>query len=227
MSFNHTESNDNPSVDPGESTLRRLIDHSNTAWTDLLNQYFDRVYRWCRDGGLNAEDAADVTQDVFVSVLGSMPRYRSDDGQFAGWLRRITQRRVADFHRRRSEVAVGGDANDWFSQLSHSIVDATPNPPKNSTTRSNTPPRCAPEWLRSIGLDRDRLSVVLVQAQTQFSSNTWQAFWMTAVEDRSAVDVAFDLGMSRNAVYIAKSRVIAAIRDTVEPPPPHPDQDRT
>jgi RNA polymerase sigma-70 factor (ECF subfamily) len=42
----------------------------------------------------------------------------------------------------------------------------------------------------------------------EFEDRTWQAFWRVTVEGQAAADVARDLGMSRNAVYIARSRIL-------------------
>jgi RNA polymerase sigma-70 factor (ECF subfamily) len=49
-----------------------------------------------------------------------------------------------------------------------------------------------------------------------FEPKSWQAFWQTAVEGRSAPDVAADLGLTANAVRIAKSRVRARLREEMD-----------
>ena len=49
----------------------------------------------------------------------------------------------------------------------------------------------------------------------EFQPTTWNAFWKTAVEGASPKDVGRELGMSPGAVYVAKSRVIARLRDEI------------
>jgi RNA polymerase sigma-70 factor (ECF subfamily) len=49
----------------------------------------------------------------------------------------------------------------------------------------------------------------------EFQPNTWQAFWRTAVEGRAVQDVGAELRMKSGAVYVAKSRVLARLREEV------------
>ena len=55
------------------------------------------------------------------------------------------------------------------------------------------------------------------QVKNEFAESTWQAFWKTGVENRPVAVVADELGLSAGAVYIARSRVLARLRDRVEP----------
>ena len=50
----------------------------------------------------------------------------------------------------------------------------------------------------------------------EFQPATWQAFWGTAVEGRQAQEVGAALKMTSGAVYVAKSRVLARLRDEVQ-----------
>ena len=50
----------------------------------------------------------------------------------------------------------------------------------------------------------------------EFQENTWQAFWQTAVEGLSAADAANRIGISAGAIYVAKSRVLARLKQEVE-----------
>ena len=46
-----------------------------------------------------------------------------------------------------------------------------------------------------------------------FSEASWQAFLRVVMEDQLPEDVARDLAMTPNAVYIAKSRILHRLRD--------------
>lgn len=45
-----------------------------------------------------------------------------------------------------------------------------------------------------------------------FAPHTWQAFWLTTIDDLPAAEVGRRLGISVGAVYIAKSRVPTRLR---------------
>lgn len=193
--------------DPGTTTLHRLRELDNLAWVDLVTQYFDRVYRWCIEAGLDEHTSSDVAQEVFVSALGSLHRFKRDDSSsFGGWLRRITQRRVADYLRRRPEVAAGGtDSLKMFSQIAsirHSLDESTEGLEDQNKTLSD--------------IQDDRLLAVVAKAQTEFETTTWQAFWMSTVDGRSTTDIALELGITKNAVYLAKSRITKRLRAILE-----------
>ena len=52
--------------------------------------------------------------------------------------------------------------------------------------------------------------------RSDFREPTWQAFWQTAVQDQDNRQVADQLQMSVGAVYIAKSRVLARLKEVIE-----------
>jgi RNA polymerase sigma-70 factor (ECF subfamily) len=54
------------------------------------------------------------------------------------------------------------------------------------------------------------------QVRGEFTPSTWEAFWRTAVEGRRPGEVASDLHLSTGAVYIARSRVLARLRQRIE-----------
>jgi RNA polymerase sigma-70 factor (ECF subfamily) len=58
-------------------------------------------------------------------------------------------------------------------------------------------------------------AVVAAQVRGDFQESTWQAFWLTAVEGQAPTQVAADLNLSVAAVYLAKSRVMARLKERV------------
>jgi RNA polymerase sigma-70 factor (ECF subfamily) len=46
----------------------------------------------------------------------------------------------------------------------------------------------------------------------EFAPATWRAFWGVVVDGRRAIEVAADLRLSANAVYLARGRVLRRLR---------------
>jgi RNA polymerase sigma-70 factor (ECF subfamily) len=46
-----------------------------------------------------------------------------------------------------------------------------------------------------------------------FEPRTWDAFWRVTIDGQSPADVAADLGVSANVVYLARSRVLRRLAD--------------
>lgn len=178
--------------------LDHLKERRPDAWRRLVALYGPLVYRWCRQAGLAAEDANDLVQEVFQAVAVHLPDYRYDrpGDSLRGWLRTITHNKVCNFFRSRAAAirAPGGtDAQRRLEQI--------PDCPADDSD-------LAQQMEDETGLAHRALAMI----RAEFEDRTWQAFFATTVENRSGRDVAADLGMSVQAVYKAKSRVLQRIR---------------
>src|SRR3954468_20516933 len=71
------------------------------AWRQLAALYGPLIYGWARRAGLPAEDAADVTQEVFRAVVTAAPQLRHGrpGDTFRGWLWTVTRNKLHDFWR--------------------------------------------------------------------------------------------------------------------------------
>ena len=181
------------------SLLTKVRTNDQPSWELLVNRYYRLVYGWCRRAGLQPDDAADVCQEVFRSVAGSIANFRRDrDGDtFRGWLWRITQRRLCDHGQKRREQpqAEGG------SNAQQRLLELSEEPSSDSSAQVHR---------------ERRLGQVLDAVRCEFEPQTWQAFWRTTVDQEPAMDVAASLGMTANAVYLAKSRVLRRLREAME-----------
>ncbi len=54
------------------------------------------------------------------------------------------------------------------------------------------------------------------QVRRDITDTTWQAFWRTAIDDQPGKQVAGDLGLTVAAVYRARSRVLARLKELVQ-----------
>jgi RNA polymerase sigma-70 factor, ECF subfamily len=182
--------------------LVRLRSQEGDAWRRLDQLYGPVVFGWCRGAGLQADDAADVQQEVFRSVAGAIADFRRDQpgDSFRGWLWQITQNKLRDFFRRRRQrpLAAGGTT---FQQQLQELPFGT------GAGEETTPP--SPSAEEKGGVFRRALDLV----RSEFADRTWQAFWRVTVEGHAPAQVAADLGMSAGAVYVAKSRVLRRLRE--------------
>ncbi len=181
------------------SMLVRLCIQEPEAWRRLVRLFYPLVRSWVQRLGVPGEDAADVAQEVFAVLARKITRFERDGGRnsFRGWLWGVTRNEALTHHRRqkRQVVAVGGsDAQRRFSEL--------PDP----DCEDNLLPEDTPTMRNELALR----AVTLLR--TEFEERTWRAFWRTAVENQSTVDVAAELGLSVNSVYLARSRVLRRLR---------------
>jgi len=170
------------------SLLERVKARDTGAWQHLVQIYGPLVFQWCRRWDLSPEDAADVFQEVFQAVATQVSAFRRDrpGDTFRGWLWAITRNKVNDHFRdrgRQPRAAGGTEALQRILEL--------PEPPPPDDADGDGPVHRALDLI-----------------QSEFEPHNWQAFWRVAVEGRAARDVATELGMTADAVRMAKFRVL-------------------
>ena len=165
------------------------------AWSRLVDTFGPIVYRWCRSSGVNEPDASDVVQEVFASVARGIPQFerKKQRGSFRSWLATITRNRVRDHFRRHRQREAAAGGTHALRQLEQHM---------ESLDSTISPDSAASPIVRR----------VLEGVRAEFEPSTWNAFWMTTIESRSAADVAERTGMSRASVYQAKSRILRRLR---------------
>ena len=179
------------------SLLRRLRESDAEAdWVRFSKLYAPLVFYWGRGQGLDATDAADLVQDVMAKLVVKLRQFQYDQSlNFRGWLRTISVNQARDLQRAKAFRTTTG-LND---------VVAPAQPGVSSVDLFDRQEYCA--YLVARGRD-------LIRAE--FEPLTWDACWRYAVDGRSASDVAKELGITANAVRIAKCRVFARLRKELE-----------
>jgi RNA polymerase sigma-70 factor (ECF subfamily) len=178
------------------SLLQRLRAREPAAWERLCQLYGPLVYRWSHASGLQDTDAADVVQEVFRSVAGSLDHFHQEGptDSFRGWLWGITKNKLRDHFRARAGNPVGAGGTDAHQQLLQ-----IPEAPPDSTSESLKP-------------DAVLVHRALALIQLEFEDRTWKAFWRSAADGQLAADIAKELGTTPRAVRQAKYRVLRRLR---------------
>jgi RNA polymerase sigma factor (sigma-70 family) len=183
------------------SLLVQIRDGSNhAAWQEFVNLYGPVVYGFARKRGLQDADAADLMQDVLRSIASAIGRldYDRNQGTFRGWLFTITRNKVFNFLSAR-RIRPQGSGDTAANQMLASV------PQDNGDEES---------W--ELEYERRIAAVAMERVKGEFQESTWRAFWLTAVEGVAAADAARQVGISAGAVYVAKSRVLARLKEEVE-----------
>lgn len=187
-------------MSPTSATLlERLRDRADTeAWQRLIELYSPLLFSWLRRHSLQDADVDDLVQEVLVAVAREAPQFRHSGrpGAFRHWLRTILANRLREFWRgRRHRPAATGDSD--FAGMLDQLED-----PDSGISRL---------WDQEH--DQHIVRRLLALLEPQFAPSTWQAFRRVVLDGARPDAVAAELGLTVNAVFIAKSRILQRLRE--------------
>jgi RNA polymerase sigma-70 factor, ECF subfamily len=174
----------------------RAAQADDPDWLRLEEIYQPLIRRWLgRVPGLG-DESADLTQEVFLVMVRDIPKFdRRREGSFRAWVRQVTVNVLRNHRKRQSrKPAIGLGPCDAFL---------------DGLAKSNS--ELAREW----DLDHDRHIFQKLQTVVQagFAPVTWEAFRRFALDGLPAAQVAEELGLTVNAVTLAKSRILKRLRE--------------
>jgi RNA polymerase sigma-70 factor, ECF subfamily len=174
------------------SLLARLRESpEREAWDRFVEMYTPLFFTWTQRLHLNPHDAADLVQDLFTVLLEQLPRFAYDqDKSFRAWLKTVLLNRWRKHLRRRGTEGVVANPNLDEISAEEAIPELEEAEYRDYVVR------------RALGL-----------MQAEFQEATWKACWEFVVNERPAEAVARELGISVNAVYLAKSRILRRLRE--------------
>src|SRR5262245_34457770 len=184
------------------SLLMRLQgSRDESAWREFVAIYEPLVYRLARQRGWQDADARELSQEVLVAVANAIDRWDADPskGSFRGWLFRIARNLMINYWKRnlRHPAALGGSE----------LVDLLAAQPARENADS--------QWFDQ-EYRRELFRWTAEQIRGEFRESTWDAFWLTCVDGRPIGNVAAQLGISLGAAYVARSRVMARLKDVIQ-----------
>ena len=176
-----------PATHTSLSLLDRLKDPADKdAWARLDRLYTGLLRAWFAAAGVQPADRDDLTQNALAVVLRRVKEFEHSGrpGAFRAWLRSIATNVLREFWR------------------------ARPAPQADSVLAELADPGSGLSQAWDADHERHVLEGLLDLARPEFAESTWQAFRRAGFDGVPARQVAEELGLSVNAVLIAKSRVL-------------------
>lgn len=173
------------------SLLERVKDRADaSSWREFEALYSPLIRRYARARGLNPADADDVAQECMGKLVKVMPKFEYDPGRgrFKNYLRSMANHAIESQRRRKRPQAISGGAIGRM--------------PAADDGRA--------EW--EARWEREHLAWCLKKLRGQFPAAHLSAFRLYALEGRPVNEVCERLGLTRNQVYLAKSRITRQLR---------------
>ena len=166
------------------------------AWREFSDRYWRLIFAFAKRRGCSDHTAEDIVQDVIGEVFRKRDVFSYDPtlGTFRAWLRKVAYRKIVKHSRQPAQRirGRGGDSGDDF-----------PEPEVNEDQ---------PDELWEATYEEAMLVVLLDVVRQEVTPQTYQAFELVAVRGLSGEQAAKITGLSRNAVFLARKRVIQRLR---------------
>src|SRR4051812_40120894 len=181
------------------------------AWEEFVDRYGTKIYSWCRSWRLQDADARDVTQAVLAKLTVQLRRFTYDPSQkFRGWLRTLVRNACRDCMTDRQR-SIGAVAKGQTGQA---------DPILTVEARDDLVRRLEAEF------DLELLEEAGRRVRQRISTQTWEAYRLTAIEGLSGAEAAARLGMKVAAVFVSRSNVTRHLRGEVRAMEEHPEASR-
>lgn len=170
--------------------LRLRTPHDVEAWSRFVHLYAPMIHRWVRRLSVEENQADDLVQDILLVMVEKVSEFvRQRPGSFRTWLRTIAVNKARDYFRKQKSLTSASQYTE-----SEALVD--------------DPAQWVSEQEYHTLLARNALRLM----SSSFSEITCRAVWEHVAQGRSAASVAAELGVTENAVYLARGRVLKRLR---------------
>ncbi|MFK7768046.1 MAG: RNA polymerase sigma factor [Mariniblastus sp.] len=187
--------------------IQRLSNREDQeAWNEFVQIYEPMLMRTASKLGLNRTDSVDAVQEVFIhlgkAILSWKPieeNAAGERGSFRGWLVRVARNQMIKLIERSNVLkseSTGSAASDLLATEMGAQTDD--------------------ETYFNIEFRRQVFLYVVQKIRKCFKEKTWQAFWLTYIDQRQPQEVAQELGVSLGAVYISRSRVMSRLQSEIK-----------
>lgn len=164
-----------------------------TVWAEYVSRYRPLLVRHFQRLGMQPQDAEDVAQEALLVFARAYRegKYDPSQGRLRSWLFGIAHRTLRGWNRQRARAVPA-------TQLTQ--IDELQDEDRQSKLWEQ-------DWRDAV------LEKCIEEVRGEVEPNTFAAFARFAREGRPAREVAAELGISENAVFGAKRRILRRIRE--------------
>ena len=180
------------------SLLARVCETADSdSWYRLVELYAPLMRGWLRSYEVTGADADDLVQDVLVVVSQELPKFKHSQqtGAFRNWLRKILVNRLRNYWRARDQRPTATGGSSMLQQLNQ-LEDETSE--------------LSQIWNEQH--DREVIAKLIELVRPKFQAKTWEAFHRQMFGGQRPDQVAAELSMPLGSVYMARHRVLNALR---------------
>jgi RNA polymerase sigma-70 factor (ECF subfamily) len=121
--------------------VRRCVAGDAVAWEEIVQRYNRRIYNICYRFAGSADDAQDLTQEVFIRMYRTLSSYDTSRGAFMTWVTTLTRNLLVDHFRKTKQdrmtdsLDTPTSENEDAMPLRERIPDAGPAPDSGVQSR--------------------------------------------------------------------------------------------
>ncbi len=165
--------------------------NDDAAWRRFIDLYTPLILRWGSRLGLSEAETEDLAQDVMAKLVVKMAAYEYDASRsFRSWLKTVSQNQARDFLRRR------GIQQRVMQEMGQQLDDHEP----------------AVDFLSEQEYSDLLIKRAIELMEADFEPTSCKACWMSVVDQKPAAEIAAELGITANAVYLARSKILRRLR---------------
>ncbi len=165
-----------------ETELIALLKQKDrAAFKETVDTWQNMVYNTALGILQNAEDAEDVTQEVFIQVFESVASFK-EESKFSTWIYRITVSKAMDHIRKKKRKKRFAFVQSLYGKNDEPVIDP-------------------PDFFHpGVSMENKENAAVLFKAMNQLPSNQKTAFTLSKVEGLSYVEIGEVMKLSVSAV---------------------------
>lgn len=180
-------------IETPTSLIFRIRDPSDSrSWREFVSLYGPLIRSLLRHFNVPRDDIEDVCQEVFAKVIRALPTFEWEPkrGRFSTWLWKVVYNAATDYFRRKNREA---KVQQGYEQK----VAEEDLPPDES-------------WLQECR--QHVLKYALEKVRAESNPTVWYCFEQYFLKGRPAHEIACEMGIERNTVYVYASRTLDRIR---------------